>query len=127
MNKLRSILTALGVFWGIFMLVFLLGMGKGLENGVFKDFGSGSKNIMFVWPQRTSMPYKGFSAGRRIKLKLQDLEALKAEIPELKHAALRNTIGPYPITFNDIQENFEVRGEQTNMKDIAGLVIHKGR
>ena len=62
-NKLRTFLTALGVFWGIFMLVFLLGMGKGLENGVYKDFGARAKNIMYVWSSRTSLPYKGYKAG----------------------------------------------------------------
>ncbi|MCB0594202.1 MAG: ABC transporter permease, partial [Phaeodactylibacter sp.] len=47
-HKLRTGLTALGVFWGIFMLVFVLGMGKGLENGVFRGFGERAKNVMYV-------------------------------------------------------------------------------
>ena len=124
---MRSILTALGVFWGIFMLVFLLGMGKGLENGVVKDFGSEAKNIMMVWAQRTSMPYHGFKSGRQIQLKIEDLEALKAEIPELKEAAPRKTIGPYPVIHKDIQEDFEIRGEFTSLIDLMALVLYRGR
>ena len=55
-HKLRTGLTALGVFWGIFMLIFVLGMGSGLENGVFKDFGARAKNIMYVNAWRTTKP-----------------------------------------------------------------------
>ena len=126
-NKLRTGLTALGVFWGIFMLVFLLGMGNGLENGVYRDFGSGAKNIMYTWTKRTSMPYAGFGSGREIKLKLDDIEALKREVPELYDSAPRNNIGAQPITYKDIQENYEVRGELTNLIDLISLVVHDGR
>ncbi|MEE9371605.1 MAG: ABC transporter permease [Saprospiraceae bacterium] len=126
-NKLRTMLTALGVFWGIFMLVFLLGMGKGLENGVYRDFGSGAKNIMYTWASRTTMPYKGLKPGRRVKIKLDDIAALYTEVPELAEAAPRNTMGNIPMTYKAIQENFELRGELTNLKDMVGLMVHKGR
>ena len=126
-NKLRTGLTALGVFWGIFMLVFLLGMGSGLENGVYRDFGSGAKNIMYVWAQRTTLPYQGMQPGRRIRLQLDDIPALYASIPELKEAAPRNQIGTVPMVYQGNSENYELRGELTNLKDMVGLVVHSGR
>ena len=126
-NKLRTILTALGVFWGIFMLVFLLGMGAGLENGVYRDFGSGARNIMYTWANRTSMPYEGMQPGRRIRMTLEDIEALYAEIPELREAAPRNFFGNIPMTYKENQENYELRGELTNLKDMVGIMVHKGR
>jgi len=82
-NKLRTILTALGVFWGVFMLIFLLGVGSGLESGVFKNFGSQMRNKMYVWGERTNKAYKGFPSGRRIEISLDDLAALKSKISEL--------------------------------------------
>lgn len=126
-NKLRTFLTALGVFWGIFMLVFLLGMGKGLENGVFRDFGSSAKNVMFVWSNRTTKPYDGYVAGRRLKFTEDDLAALKRELPQIDDLAPRAFLGSQPITYKEIQEQFEVRGEQTQMPRVNDLIVHKGR
>ena len=61
-NKLRTGLTALGIFWGVFMLVFLLGLGNGLETGVFRNFGNGINNVMYIFSRTTDKPYKGFKA-----------------------------------------------------------------
>lgn len=126
-NKLRTFLTALGVFWGIFMLVFLLGMGKGLENGVLKDFGSGTSNVMFVWPQRTTKPYDGYAAGRRLRFNQDDLAALKRELPQIEDLAPRAHLGAQPVIYKDLQEMYEIRGEQTEMPKVQALVIHRGR
>jgi len=126
-NKLRTFLTALGVFWGIFMLVFLLGMGKGLENGVFRDFGSSANNVMFVWSNRTTKPYDGYIAGRRLKFTEDDLAALKRELPQIDDLAPRAFLGSQPITYKEIQEQFEVRGEQTQMPRVNDLLVYKGR
>jgi len=81
-NKLRTFLTAFGVFWGIFMLVIMLGSGKGLENGVKQGMGDMATNSMFMWTQRTTVPYKGLPRGRHYNFKNDDVEALKTSIPE---------------------------------------------
>ena len=52
-NKLRTVLTAFGVFWGIFMLVLLLGAGRGMQNGIYDDFGSDVRDWMIVWSATT--------------------------------------------------------------------------
>lgn len=126
-NKLRTFLTSLGVFWGIFMMVFLLGMGSGLENGVWKGFGGRVTNMMFVWAQRTSMPFDGFPAGRSVRLSIEDLAALKDEIPEIKNVAPRTHMGTQPIGYKDKQDSYELRGEQTEMPNIMTLVVSEGR
>lgn len=126
-NKLRSFLTALGVFWGIFMLVFLLGMGKGLENGVYKDFGSRAKNIMYVWASRTTMPYKGFSTGRRVQLTLSNIEYLKQKVEEIDLIAPRNEVGPFNMEYKGEGASYTVRGELTDMPLIEAFKIHEGR
>lgn len=86
-NKVRTFLTAFGVFWGIFMLIIMLGSGSGLENGVTSGMGNFATNSFFVWTQRTSIPYKGFPRGRFFNFRNDDIEALKANIPEIKFLA----------------------------------------
>ena len=126
-NKLRTFLTALGVFWGIFMLVFLLGMGKGLENGVYKDFGARAKNIMYVWSTRTTMPYKGFTQGRRIQLELDDIEMLRNKVEEIDIIAPRNEVGPFRVEYKGDGADYSVRGELTDMPKVEAFIVHKGR
>ncbi len=126
-NKLRTFLTALGVFWGIFMLVFLLGMGKGLENGVYKDFGARAKNIMYVWSSRTTLPNKGYKAGRMVPLELSDLKILKEKVIELDNIAPRNEIGQHPVVHGIASGEYTIRGELTDMPIIEAFNITKGR
>ncbi|MDF1696799.1 MAG: ABC transporter permease [Saprospiraceae bacterium] len=126
-NKLRTFLTALGVFWGIFMLVFILGMGNGLETGVFRNFGSGAKNIMFVWTYKTSMPYKGLSPGRFIRLNLDDMESIEDNIPGVGNVSPRMYLGDRAITYGEQNASYECRGEYPISKEIEGLILDEGR
>ena len=75
-SKLRSGLTAFSVAWGIFMLVFLLGMGTGLQNGVQKSFADDATNAVWLFGGRTSRPYDGMPIGRRIVFSNADVETL---------------------------------------------------
>ena len=94
-NWFRTVLTAFGVMWGIFILVILLAAGKGLENGVKQGFGGIATNSMFMWTQPTSKPYKGFPKGRRYNFKIDDVAALKAEVPNLRFVSPRNQLGGF--------------------------------
>ena len=100
-HKMRTALTALGVFWGIFMLVFVLGMGKGLENGVFKDFGLKAKNVMFAWTWSTSKPYKGFQPGRVPRLTFDDIVAIRDNIPGVSLISPRLHMNSSTIIYKD--------------------------
>lgn len=126
-HKLRTALTALGVFWGIFMLVFVLGMGKGLENGVFRGFDNRVSNAMYVWPMRTSLPYKGFQPGRRTRFTLNDIIAIKTNIPEIQYIAPRHSMRASPVYYKDKGDNYEIRGELSDMIKIEALQLHEGR
>ena len=64
-NWFRTLLTAFGVLWGIFILVILLAAGKGLENGIKQGFSGMATNSMFMWSQNISKPYNGIPKGRR--------------------------------------------------------------
>ena len=112
-NPLRTFLTAFGVFWGILMLVIMLGSGKGLQNGAMSDFQGTSTNSFFVWAQRTSKPYLGMQPGRSFNYNNDDAVALKS-IPELAVVSPRNQLGGYE-TVNNV-----VRGLKTGAFDIMG-------
>ena len=71
-HPLRTILTALGVFWGIFMLVLLLGAGQGLQNGVEYEFRDDATNSIWIRRGVTSIPYQGLPKGRRIRFSNDD-------------------------------------------------------
>ena len=73
-NKLRTLLTGFSVSWGIFMLIILLGLGYGLENGVRKAFSEDAVNSLWVGSGQTSLPYQGFKQGRRIVFANDDYE-----------------------------------------------------
>lgn len=83
-NKSRSLLTAFGIFWGIFMLVLLLGGGKGLEALMMSNFSTFTKSSGVIISQTTTMPYKGFNKGRQWSLNLDDVERLRHSIREIK-------------------------------------------
>jgi len=94
-NWFRTVLTAFGVLWGIFILVILLAAGKGLENGVKQGFGGMATNSMFMWTQVTSKPYKGLPKGRRFNFKIDDVAAIKREVPNMRFVSPRNQLGGF--------------------------------
>jgi len=91
-NVMRTIATAFGVGWGIFILIILLAAGKGLENGIRQDFNGVATNTMFMWTETTSMAYEGLPEGRNFNFKLEDVELLKQNVPELRIVSPRNSI-----------------------------------
>lgn len=82
-NKARSLLTGFGVFWGVFMLVGLIGGGAGLREMLSKQFQGFATNSGFVFAQPTTKPFDGFRKGRQWTMDYQDVERLRAQVPEL--------------------------------------------
>ena len=82
-NKLRSFLTAFGIFWGIFMLVLLMGGGRGLESMLGQVFTGFASNAGFVASMNTTKPYKGLKEGRSWSLDLKDIDRVKSSVPEV--------------------------------------------
>lgn len=130
-NKFRTLLTAFGVFWGITILVLLLALTNGLKNGVMADFGDFATNSMFMWTQGTSKPYKGLPKGRSFNYKLDDVEAIKSEIPNLKYVSPRNQLGGFMGSNNVIRGTktgaFEIYGDYPEFINQQPLDILQGR
>ena len=114
-NKVRTIITMIGVLWGIFIYIALLGSSKGLDNGFERAFQSIASNSIFVWAQSTSIPYGGYKSERRIQLKLGDVEILKKRVKGIKFIAPRNVAGVFGSAGGNI-----VRGTKTGTYAIYG-------
>jgi len=82
-NKSRSFLTGFGVFWGVFMLVALMGGGQGLKELLQKNFDGFATNTVIVWGQQTSKAYKGFRKGRWWSMEYKDIDRIHQRVPEL--------------------------------------------
>lgn len=134
-NKLRSILTMVGVWWGILLLIGLLGSAKGIENAFNRLFGDFATNSVFVWAQSTTMPFKGFQEGKQVKLTLTDakkveenVEGIEFVVPRSQSQALvvRNFLsgnfginGDYPL-LDQVQKKNLIHGRFINQNDIDG-------
>ena len=75
-NPFRTLLSSLGVGWGLFMILITVGASNGLEEGVKADMGNRVKNSAFLWGESTSLPYKGYARGRGIELTTMDVAFL---------------------------------------------------
>lgn len=129
-NKLRTTLTMAGVFWGIFMLVIMLGAGNGLRNGVLKEFAGTATNSFFVWAQQTTKGYKGMKPGRNYNFNLDDIALLK-KLNELEIVSPLNQLGGHEGTNNVIRglktAACEVQANYPNIAEINDIRILKGR
>jgi len=113
-NPLRTFFTAFGVFWGIFMLIIMMGAGEGLYNGATQDLGDMSTNSVFMWTRKTTIPYKGFPRGRFYQFNNDDTKALIDNIPDIKYIAPRLRGGGRG------ENNNVIRGERTGSFNIQG-------
>lgn len=130
-NKLRTFLTAFGVFWGIFMLVIMLGSGNGLQNGVTQNFGDMATNSVFIWAERTTIPYKGFTRGRAFNYENSDIQALRDGVPEIRYLAPRTNVGGYNGSSSVIRQlksgQFPLFGDYPVFNNIDPVTMVSGR
>jgi len=130
-NKLRSFLTAFGVFWGIFMLIVMLGSGNGLQNGVTQGFGDFATNSVFIWTQRTTVEYKGFPKGRFFNYNNGDIIAIQKNIKNIRYLAPRLRAGGFGGGDNVVRGlntgAFRINGDFPDINLIDPVNIDKGR
>ncbi|HEY6926566.1 MAG TPA: ABC transporter permease, partial [Steroidobacteraceae bacterium] len=109
-NKLRTLLTAFGVFWGIFMLILLLGFGRGLQHGVMENFGSDVLDFIVLGSGDTSVPYHGMGVGRHIQLDERDVQAISEQIRGVRLISAERSLGTGTITYAGKNSNADIRG-----------------
>jgi len=86
-NRRRSVLTMLGMAWGIATVVLLLAYGSGFERGLWVAFRSFGTNLVFIFPGRTELQAGGTKAGTQVRLTTDDLDYIRDEVPLLKHVS----------------------------------------
>ena len=137
-NKTRSLLTAFGVFWGVFLLVVLTSTGNGFENGMMRQVEGVTPNTGLFFTGTTSEPYKGYQKGRKWSMNLSDLKAVKDNFPDIvaispessvwtsedKNVVFGNRSGSYTVKgvlpeYNYIMKSRILKGRFINETDIA--------
>jgi putative ABC transport system permease protein len=113
-NRMRSFMTAFGVFWGIFMLIIMSGAGRALENGIMDGIKAFATNSAFFWTERTSKPHEGFQRGRRWDYKNADMQYIRANLNDVEYLSPR-LFGP-----NTYGGDNTVRGIKTGAFNIYG-------
>lgn len=109
-NKLRTALTAFGVFWGIFMLIMLLGFGRGMQNGVMNDFGSDVLDSIMIWSGETTVAYRGRGLARRIQFEQDDVEAITSQISGIRVISGESSTRNVSVAFESRNSNAGVHG-----------------
>ena len=130
-NKTRSLLTAFGVFWGIFILVILLACGNGFDNGLRSNVEGFSTNSTFLIPNITTEAYKGYQKGRFWNFNLSDIDAIKRKIKGVEMISPISSTYAYGgdnnVFFGTKGGNFGMKGVQPNYNDIDRGKIVYGR
>lgn len=112
-NKSRSVLTAFGVFWGMFMLVLMVGAGNALSEGMFSQMEGFATNSAFFSARNTTVAYKGFGKGRRWSMVNSDVPVIKERVNDLQY------ISPVLFEYPNGQNNI-VRGERSGSYLVKG-------
>lgn len=129
-NKLRTFLTAWGVFWGVFLLLVMLAISSALERGVEQEFFGRGANEVFVWGGRTHRAYQGMQDGRRISFRTEDIPSIQA----LKNVAIvapRGRLGGWRgginVTRGTKIGNFNIMADYPQLALIRPPEIIEGR
>lgn len=128
-NKTRSLLTCFGVFWGILMLVILLGSGRGMQNGIMRSVNGFATNSAFFFADRTSESYKGFNKGRQWDMRNRDVESIRREVTELSAISpiIWGNSSDKNIVYGMMSGTFNVKGVHPDYFQIETQKLFHGR
>ena len=125
-NKLRTAITMVGVWWGILLLIALLGAARGMENSFNRIFGDFATNSVFVWGQSTSMPFKGFQEGKRVRLKLSHVNKIKDNVEGVEFLVPRNR-NQGLVVRNFLSGTYGINGDYPLLDKVQKKKMMKGR
>jgi putative ABC transport system permease protein len=127
-NALRTLLTGLSVAWGVFILVVLLGAGKGLQNGADWEFRDDAQNSISMSGGKTSIPYAGRGPGRAILFKNRDYDDLPREVPGIEHLTGRYWLwGEFSVSYGSKRSSFSILGVHPDHQFLEKTVMTRGR
>jgi putative ABC transport system permease protein len=130
-NKFRSILTAFGVFWAIFMLIIMTGSGNALTNGITQGFKDFATNSAFMWAERTTIAYQGYDRGRMWDITNADIKTIRDEIPDIEVLSPRlqgwNLRSGQNVVRGERYAAFNVMGDYPQYRKIDPCTVPWGR
>ena len=125
-NKLRTAITMVGVWWGILLLITLLGAARGMENSFNRAFGDFATNSVFVWGQNTSKPFKGFQEGKRVRLKLSHAKKIEENVEGIEFVVPRNRNQAF-VARNFLSGSYSVNGDYPLLDKVQKKKLLNGR
>jgi putative ABC transport system permease protein len=129
-NPVRTLLTAFGVVWAIFMLMFMLAFGSGLQIGAKNQMKGLASNTLFIWGQSTTKPYQGLPTGRQVKFVIRDMDALR-NLEDVEYLAPVIQAGGFgngsTATYGTKTGSFNIYGEVPDFAHIVSLTYTAGR
>jgi len=127
-NKLRTFLTGLSVASGIFILVILLAIGQGMQNGIAKEFEEDATNRISVWTGVTSEGYKGLNPGRRIQMDNRDYEMTEAKhLDELEYKSGVYSVWGGLATYGAESGSYRIEGVRGDYQFLENATLTAGR
>ena len=126
-NKTRSFLTGFGVFWGVFMLIALIGGGDGMKEMLNSNFEGFATNSALIFEQPTTKPYHGFRKGRMWSLNTGDIERLRQQVPQLDVISPMASKWGVQAVNGDHKFNSNVKGELPDYARVEAPKIFYGR
>ena len=126
-NKLRTFLSGFTVALGIFIFIILFGLGNGLKNSFQEFFLDDASNAIFLYPGKTSMPYKGFKANRKIEFDNEDLEDIKTNFPLLIEYVTPRITRSGLTRYNGENNTYTTSAVAHGHQFIEKTIIMKGR
>jgi putative ABC transport system permease protein len=124
-NRRRSLLTMLGMAWGIATVVLLLAYGSGFQNGLMVAFRTFGGNLVGIFPGRTSLQAGGSKAGTQIRLTRDDLDYLRAEVPVLTRIS-PEVDKQSLVAFGTRSASYGIHGIYSSYQKIRDLEIGEG-
>src|SRR5712692_619983 len=122
----RSLLTMLGIAWGIATVVLLLAYGTGLERTVLMALESFGTKVIYLFPGRTSQQAGGERAGKQIRLQIADMEAIASGAP-LVRAVSPQFSDTFKVSYGSRAQDFKVNGVYPILARIRRIEISEGR
>ena len=126
-NKLRTFLSGFTVAIGIFIFIILTGFGNGLTNTFQSFFGDDATNILRIFPSRTSKPYKGYKAKRRIELDNSDIADIKLNFPLYLEGITPRISRGAVVKYKNNSDNYQTRGVGPAHQAAEKTIMMKGR
>jgi len=129
-NRLRTFLTAFGVFWGIVMLIAMLGFGSAVQSGSQRQMKGMATNLLFVWGQQTTESFDGLPPGRAVRFNTDDIELLR-RLPSIEYLAPRLQLGGwmnnFTVSFESKSGTFTVMADYPELRHIVAFEYDAGR